>query len=305
MTPLKLALLGEGAIARSHAREIAAIDRVQIEWLLPGVEEAGAAFAAEFGIPNLIQCGSRLEAQPDGVIIASPSDLHSTQARGAFVLPMLIEIPMATTREDCESLVSLPHAMVAHTRRFSPAHLEMKARLQSGEVLHHLVAETYFHRRQNLNMLGQPRSCVDRLIWHHAVHSIDLFLWLTEDPEPQMAVMGGRVHPEMGCLMDATITLRAKSGQMLSLVMSFNNTGPFGGFYRYICEGGTFHVFRDELKNREGMEIPVSGPPAFTAQAQAFVAALGGNAPFSPTPAEALPAMRLAAGAAEALGVTR
>lgn len=99
------------------------------------------------------------------------------------------------------------------------------------------------------------------------MHFIDLFFWLKEGPEPEMAVVGGRVHPEMGCLMDATITLRTKSGQMLSLGMSFNNTGPFGGCYRYNCEGGTFHVFRDELKDHEGRKIPVSGPQAFTAQA--------------------------------------
>lgn len=79
---------------------------------------------------------------------------------------MLIEIPMATPREDRERLVSLAHAMVAHTRRFWLAHREMKARLRVREVLHHLVAEAYFHRRENLNILSRPRGWVDSPIWH-------------------------------------------------------------------------------------------------------------------------------------------
>ena len=154
-------------------------------------------------------------------------------------------------------------------------------------------------------MLGAPRSWVDSLIWHHAVHSADLFLWLTGDPEPQIVVMGGQTHPELDCLMDATIVLRAASGAMLSLVCSFNNKGPFGGFYRYICEGGTYHVFRDELKEADGTVVSLDAPGAFAEQTEAFVAWLRGDGPPAPDLQDALPAMRLVAKAAEILGIER
>ena len=72
--------------------------------------------------------------------------------------------------------------MVTHTRRFSSPHREIRRRIQEGTFhLHHMVVETYFFRRTNLNMHGQPRSWVDNLLWHHGCHSVDLAQWIVGD----------------------------------------------------------------------------------------------------------------------------
>ena len=39
------------------------------------------------------------------------------------------------------------------------------------------------------------------------------------------------------------------------MAMSFNNKGPFGGFYRYIGEEDTFKVYRDSMTDSEGKEV--------------------------------------------------
>lgn len=85
------------------------------------------------------------------------------------------------------------------------------------------MAETYFLRRENLNMLGQPRSWTDSLLWHHAARAIDLFIWLSGDMAPQAIIQTGPRHLELGCVMDMTIGLKAALGALLSLALSFNH----------------------------------------------------------------------------------
>ena len=39
------------------------------------------------------------------------------------------------------------------------------------------------------------------------------------------------------------------------MAMSFNNKGPFGGFYRYIGEEETYKVYRDSMTDSEGKDV--------------------------------------------------
>ena len=41
------------------------------------------------------------------------------------------------------------------------------------------------------------------------------------------------------------------------MAMSFNNKGPFGGFYRYIGEEDTFKIYRDSMTDSEGKDVPL------------------------------------------------
>ena len=111
-----------------------------------------------------------------------------------------VEIPMALTLKDSQRIVDAAKAagkvcMVTHTRRFSSPHREIRRRIQEGTFhLHHMVVETYFFRRTNLNMHGQPRSWVDNLLWHHGCHSVDLAHWILDEPTGRS---GARRGPTM------------------------------------------------------------------------------------------------------------
>ena len=39
------------------------------------------------------------------------------------------------------------------------------------------------------------------------------------------------------------------------MAMSFNNKGPFGGFYRYIGEEETYKVYRDSMTDSDGKDV--------------------------------------------------
>jgi len=55
--------------------------------------------------------------------------------------------------------------------------------------------------------------------------------------------------------MDMSIQLKSESGAICSLSLSFNNDGPLGTFFRYICDNGTWIARYDDLVT--GREEPV------------------------------------------------
>src|SRR6202035_5210302 len=132
-------------------------------------------------------------------------------------------------------------------------------RLEAGELnIQQMDVQTYFFRRTNMNAAGQPRTWTDHLFWHHACHTVDLFMHQTgEQPILEHAIQGP-IHPELGIAMDMSIQLKVASGAILTLSLSFNNDGPFGSFFRYICDNGTYKAFYDDLSDGKDNRIDVS-----------------------------------------------
>lgn len=299
---MKICLAGEGAMGGNHIKALAAIDGVEVAALAGGIEEDTKKFADEWNIPFWTMNLEEAIERPgiDAVILTTPSHLHSDQAemvlgKGKHVL---VEIPMSLNLADAERVQAAKEAagkvcMVAHTRRFSPPHSDIRRRLQAGEFhLHHMIVETYFFRRTNLNMFGQPRTWVDNLLWHHACHSLDLFQWVIGDADLEVWGQKGPNHGELDVPMDMTIGMRSESGILFSMAMSFNNKGPFGGFYRYIGEEETYKVFREEITDSEGNDLSRPGS-AFEIQDREFVAAIREGREPESSAASCVPAMAL------------
>ena len=51
--------------------------------------------------------------------------------------------------------------------------------------------------------------------------------------------------------MDMSIGLKTAVGAICTLSLSFNNDGPLGTFFRYICDNGTYIARYDELRRRQ------------------------------------------------------
>jgi 2-hydroxy-4-carboxymuconate semialdehyde hemiacetal dehydrogenase len=281
---MKIALAGTGAMGVIHMKALQKIDGVEVVSVASRTAESGQTFASEWKIPfhstNLEACIDRPGV--DAVILTTPSEQHADQtvlalSKGKHVQ---VEIPMALNLPDSERMLAAQRksgkvCMVTHTRRFSPTHREIKRRIREGSFhLHHMVVETYFFRRTNLNMHGQPRSWVDNLLWHHGCHSVDIAQWLLDDPNWDVWGQKGPDHPELGIPMDLTVAMKSRTGPLFSMAMSFNNKGPFGGFYRYIGEEDTYKVYRDSMTDSEGKEVPLDPMPAFDRQDVEFVGAI-------------------------------
>ena len=154
-------------------------------------------------------------------------------------------------------------AMGGHVRRFNPSHQWVHKKIKAGELkIQQMDVQTYFFRRTNMNAAGQPRSWTDHLLWHHACHTVDLFQYQTGEKPSIAHAIQGPMHPELKIAMDMSIQLKVPSGAILTLSLSFNNKGPFGSFFRYICDNGTYLAYYDDLS--DGDSKPRSTSPRST-----------------------------------------
>ena len=202
----------------------------------------------------------------DAVILCTPTQQHASQSiqclnAGKHVQ---VEIPLADSWEDSLAVIEAQKTsgkvcMVGHTRRFNPSHQYVHNKIVRGELnIQQMDVQTYFFRRKNINAKGEPRSWTDHLLWHHAAHTVDLFAYQAESPVVQANAIQGPIHPELGIAMDMSIQLKAANGAICTLSLSFNNDGPLGTFFRYICDNGTYIARYDDLVNGKEEPIDVS-----------------------------------------------
>ena len=286
-----------------HMKALQKIDGVEVVSVNSRTEESGKAFAAEWRIPyhstNLEACIDRPGV--DAVIVTTPSGLHANQAVLALskAKHVQVEIPMSLNLPDAQRIVDAARrsgtiCMITHTRRFSSPHREIRRRIQDGTFhLHHMVVETYFFRRENLNMHGAPRSWVENLLWHHGCHSVDLAYWILNEPDFQVWGQKGPDHPALGIPMDMTVAMKSQKGPLFTMAMSFNNKGPFGGFYRYIGKEETFKVYRDSMTDGDGKDIALDTVAAFDRQDVEFTSAIREGREPESSATSCLPTMAL------------
>ena len=258
-----------GAFGTKHLDALAAIEDVEVTSVMGVPDDDIGALARSRGIghssTDLGECLARDDV--DAVILATPTQLHAAQAIQCLKAGkhVLVEIPMADTLSDAEALVQAQKetglvAMVDHVRRFNPSHQWIHNRIKSGELnIQQLDVQTYFFRRSNMNALGKPRSWTDHLLWHHACHTVDLFIHQTGEVPQEVFGLQGPSHPELGIAMDMTIGMKSPSGALCTLSLSFNNDGPLGTFFRYICDTGTYIASYDDLYDGRETPIDLSG----------------------------------------------
>ena len=253
-----------GAFGLKHLDALANIDDAEVVAVFGPNKDKIAALASERSIP--VACSDYddfLRQDIDAVILSTPTQMHCEQSVKAMRTGKhtFSEIPMADSLADAQEMDAVQKetgvvGMVGHVRRFNPSHQWIKQRIDANEFsIQQLDAQTYFFRRTNTNAKGEARSWTDHLLWHHACHTIDLFLYQTGEVPSEVFGLQGPAHPDLGIAMDMTIGLKTPSGKLCTLSLSFNNDGPFGSFFRYIGDTGTYVANYDDLF--DGRQNPV------------------------------------------------
>lgn len=258
-----------GAFGIKHLDALSAIDGVTVTSVMGPTRAKIDALAADRGIghaaTDLAECLARDDV--DAVILATPTQMHAGQAIACMRAgkPVLIEIPMADSLADSRAICDVQTetgvlAMAGQVRRFNPSHQWIKNRIDAGELkIQQMDVQTYFFRRSNMNAKGEPRSWTDHLLWHHACHTVDLFQYQTGEVASQAFGLEGPHHPDLGIAMDMSIGMKVPSGAICTLSLSFNNDGPLGTFFRYICDNGTYIARYDDLFDGNENPIDLSG----------------------------------------------
>ncbi len=268
MSVVRIALAGAGAFGVKHLEALQKIDGVQVVSLIGRELEKTRGVATKFGVEHVTTTldDSLVRKDVDAVILCTPTQMHAEQGIACLRAGkhVQIEIPLADSLADAEAVAQAQTetglvCMVGHTRRFNPSHQWLHKRIVKGELkIQQMDVQTYFFRRTNTNALGQPRSWTDHLLWHHAAHTVDLFRYQTGEDIVAAHAMQGPVHPELGIAMDMSIQLKTRSGAICTLSLSFNNDGPLGTFFRYICDNGTYIARYDELITGRDEPVDVS-----------------------------------------------
>ncbi len=265
---MKIALAGAGAFGIKHLDGLRLIDGVEVVSLV-GRELAKTEDVADrYGIGHVTTDLAESLAIDglDAVILCTPTQMHASQAIQCLEAGkhVQVEIPLCDSLADGRAVVERQRetglvAMCGHTRRFNPSHQWIHRRVAGGELtIQQMDVQTYFFRRTNTNALGQPRSWTDHLLWHHAAHTVDLFAYQTESPIVSANAIQGPIHPDLGIAMDMSIQMKTESGAICTLSLSFNNEGPFGTFFRYIGDTGTYVARYDDLVTGNDEAIDVS-----------------------------------------------
>lgn len=303
---MKIALAGAGAFGEKHLDALKLIDGVEVVSVVGRRLEPTQAVAAKYGIPHATTELSEALEQPglDAVILATPTQMHAAQAIQCMEAGkhVQVEIPLCDSLADGEAVLAKQQetglvAMVGHTRRFNPSHQFIHDRIAAGDLaVQQMDVQTYFFRRKNMNAKGEARSWTDHLLWHHAAHTVDLFAYQA-GPIVAANAIQGPLHPELGIAMDMSIQLKAESGAICTLSLSFNNDGPLGTFFRYICDNGTWIARYDDLVTGKEEPVDLSGVAVSSngieLQDREFVAAIREGREPNASVAQVLPCYRV------------
>src|SRR5882672_7710616 len=252
---MKICVAGQGAFGQKHLDALKRIPGVEVTSLVGGNQDATAQVAKKYGVPHYTGDLAEGIKRADAVILTTPTKMHFRQGEQVMRAGkhVLVEIPVTDSVEDAENLVKIAKetgvvAMGGHVRRFNPSHQWVHKRIEKGEIaIQQMDVQTYFFRRKNINAAGNPRSWTDHLFQHQTGQTIN-----------DCYAVQGPIHPQLGIAMDLGIVAKVPSGAILTLSLSFNNDGPLGSFFRYICDNGTYKAFYDDLSDGKDNKIDVS-----------------------------------------------
>ncbi len=302
---MKICVAGQGAFGQKHLDALKRIPDVEVVSLIGGSPAGTEEVAKKYGIPHWGHDLGEGIRHADAVILATPTQMH--RAQGEQVMRagkhVLIEIPIADNVEDSQALVKIARetgvvAMAGHVRRFNPSHQWVHRRVAQGELaIQQMDVQTYFFRRTNMNAAGKPRSWTDHLLWHHACHTVDLFHYQTGQTSSECYAVQGARNPKLGIAMDMGILLKVPSGAICTLSLSFNNDGPIGSFFRYICDNGTYQAYYDDLA--DGKKNPIDlrkvdvSMDGIELEDREFISAIGERREPNSSLAQVLPCMEV------------
>jgi predicted dehydrogenase len=198
--PLRGAVLGLGMIGRHHARLLQSSPRVTFAG---AVDPAGDRFGA-VADPSLVFAAldELLESPPDFAVLAVPTETHVSAARtlaGAGV-SVLVEKPLAATAAEARVIIDAVraegvHGAVGHVERFNPALLELRRRVQEGQL-----GQVFLIATERIGPFPDRVKDVG-VVKDLATHDLDLVRWLGDSPVLRVAAETqhrmGRAHEDM------------------------------------------------------------------------------------------------------------
>jgi predicted dehydrogenase len=233
---LGIAILGSGAIASVHADAYLCFkDRCEIHGICDLFPEKAAAFIEKKGLKNAqtYKDVDELLVRPDidVVSICLPPDTHARIAIKALRAGkhVLVEKPMAASLEECDEMIRAAEesgkilAPVAQNR-FKTPNSRVKQLLTeqaAGRVLHAAVNSLWWRGSNYYDLWWRGTWDTEGggCIASHAIHHLDLLLWMLGKPERVTAVIKNAGHDNSEC-EDLGIAIMEYPGMLAQMTAS-------------------------------------------------------------------------------------
>lgn len=141
MTKIRIAVAGAGLIGQAHIKVLGNSPSCMLSAIVDP-SPAAVDVAVKAGVPIYKSIDELLSVnRPDGLILATPNQLHVSQALHCIEakLPILLEKPIATTVSEGEKIVAMVAAthskvLIGHHRAHSPIMAKAKEVVDSGKL---------------------------------------------------------------------------------------------------------------------------------------------------------------------------
>lgn len=237
--PIRIGLVGCGAISTQHLEAIAAVDGLALAAVTDASADRARAVGEQWGVPWSTSFDDLLARDDiDAVTICTPSGLHPEQALAALRSGRhaIVEKPIALTVEDAEAVIregrdrGLAVATIFQ-RRFEPAVRALEAAVAAGALgrISLIIAEGLYHRPQayyDSAAWRGTRNLDGGVLMNQAIHVIDLVRWIggpVSSVSGHVATLGHRMDAED----TASVSLRFVSGALGEIVATTCATPEF------------------------------------------------------------------------------
>ena len=207
---LKIGIIGLGNISRSHIRGYLEFpDDCQIVALCDIVPTKAEEKREEFGLDARVYAAyeDMLQAEDlDLVSIATPPATHAPITIGCLTagVNVLVEKPMAPSLEECDAMLAAEKSSgkllsVVAQNRFRDDMVTLKDALDSGligKITHMQVNSSWWRGRPyyDLTWRGTWATEGGGCTLNHAIHHIDLAVWMAGRPRAVTAVLANAAH---------------------------------------------------------------------------------------------------------------
>ncbi len=237
--PIRIGLVGCGAISTQHLEAIAALDGLALAAVTSASADRARTVGDRWGVPWSTSLDDLLARDDvDAVTICTPSGLHPAQALAALRTGRhaIVEKPIALSAEDAGAVVreGRERGLVVATisqRRFEPAVRALKAAADAGALgrISLIIAEGLYHRPQSYYDSAAWRGTRDLdggVLMNQAIHMIDLVRWVG-GPVASVSAHVATLGHEMEAEDTASVSLRFADGALGEIVATTCATPEF------------------------------------------------------------------------------
>jgi predicted dehydrogenase len=240
----RLGFAGVGWIGLNRMKAVAASELAEIAAVFdPSLTAARAAQQVARGSEVLPSFDDLLACELDGVVIASPSGLHATQALLALQrkLAVFCQKPLGRTGEETKQVIEASRAAnrlvgVDFSYRFCAAMKRIRDLVLAGELGEIYAVELAFHNAYgpDQSWCSDPTMSGGGCVMDLGIHLVDLALWTLDFPRVQavsshLMAAGKQISGQRQQVEDyASATLALESGAAMRLACSWRLSAGCG-----------------------------------------------------------------------------